>query len=137
MWYEIAHKPNFFEKSESAYATASYELLVDGAIGVLNTSYNALSIPIDAIEGRATISGPYELMVNFGFGAAQYKIEYLREISDKYDLSIVGNDQKTQLWILARTQITPNTLRFATDMAQKLGYDVRNLIINTPTLTLL
>lgn len=129
-WYEIAHYPNWFESGE--YATADYETLPGNEIMVTNTSYAADGRPIDAAIGRAVVRGPWELGVSFGSPVyAQYKIE-LVGADVNYGWAIVGNDRKSQLWILSRRRVTARELEGLIGLARSIGYDPMKLIVNAP-----
>lgn len=128
-WFEIAHYSNWFERG--AYATADYEILPGGELAVINTSYLGDGTPVESATGRAVVKGPFELGVSFGMPFdAQYKIELVGNAPD-YGFSIVGNDNKSQLWILTRRPVTWQQLDGLLELARVIGYDITRLIINT------
>jgi len=127
LWYELAHFPNWFESGE--YATAEY--ISNGTnLTVINTSYVGDGISNSRVIGRAVVKGPWELGVSFGFPFyAQYKIELVGSDYD-YGFSIVGNDSKSQLWILSRSARTSDYFNYLVNAAAYIGYDTSKLIVN-------
>ena len=129
-WIEIARLPNWFESG--AFATADYSLGPDG-IKVVNTSYNEEGAPIASVTGLARQIGPSLLQVRFpGAPWAEYKIEW---VSDDYELAIVGNSARSNLWLLSRNRVSVQALDALLSMAHRFGYATDRVQTNRIALT--
>jgi len=135
-WYEVARLPNWFEP-EGSFSSAEYGLSSDGKITVKNTSYNPLWVPFAQQTGVAipiqSQSFPLKptLGVSFFPGAwGEYRIELL---FPNYDVAVVGNSAKSQLWVLSRSRIPRATLSLIYAQLLNLGYDITRIQVN-PTL---
>lgn len=128
-WIEIARLPNWFDSG--AFATATYSLGPEG-IEVVNTSYNEEGAPIASITGLARQIGPSVLQVRFpGAPWTEYKIEW---VSDDYDMAIVGNSTRSNLWLLSRNHVSVQVLDALLSMASRFGYPTERVWTNRITL---
>ena len=100
-WFEVAHKPNFFQKN-CVKSIAEYGVLDSQTISVKNTCFKNDGSTSD-ISGKALIldaTVPAKLKVDFGyFRTGQYWVVALQ---DQYKWAVVSNSDKSSLFILAR-----------------------------------
>lgn len=131
-WYEIARFDHRFERG-LAEVTATYTLLPDGTVRVVNRGYKHKA-PHDVCktaEGRAKLpdaTQPGKLKVSFflWFYANYYVMELDKE---DYNYALLGSSSDRYLWLMSRTPVMPE------DIKEKLlaaatcrGYDVNKLI---------
>ncbi|MFO7657520.1 MAG: lipocalin family protein [Bacteroidales bacterium] len=131
-WYEIARFPHSFEK-DLVGVTATYKLLDNGRIEVLNQGYDkTLDGKLKIAKGKAKIPDPEEpgkLKVSFFlFFYADY---YILELdSSDYQYALVGSSSENYLWILSRTpEMNQETYLRLVGNAKDKGYDVKKLIL--------
>lgn len=102
-WYEIARLPHRFEKNLQQ-VTATYTLLDNGKIEVLNKGFNTKKQKWSESKGKAWMpdgSKPSELKVSFFWPfSAAYRIIYLEK---DYSLAIVTSTTFNYFWMLSRT----------------------------------
>ncbi|SLN40106.1 Outer membrane lipoprotein Blc precursor [Pseudoruegeria aquimaris] len=131
LWYEIARFPNWFEKG-CAGVTAEYALREDGQISVVNTCRDGgLDGEVKQSEGVARVEAPGELSVTFvpwlplPFVRGDY---WVLDVTEGYDVAVVGNPKGSTGWILARTpQISDAQLAAAKSVLAGAGYDTSKL----------
>ncbi len=128
--YEIARFPHSFEKNMVG-VTATYSLLPDGRIEVLNAGYmNSLKGKFKSTKAKAKIPNPAEpgkLKVYFFplFGADYFVLE----LADNYEYALVGSSSYNYLWILNRQpQMPDSTYTMLVEKARARGYDISKLI---------
>jgi apolipoprotein D and lipocalin family protein len=102
-WYEIARLPHRFEK-DLIKVTATYTLLSDGKIRVLNRGYKPTKNKWSEAKGKAWIPDPNvaaRLRVRFFWPfSADYRII---KLDPDYRWAVVTSGSKDYLWILSRT----------------------------------
>ncbi len=128
-WYAVAHIPNWFERGCQAGTTATYTLLADGTIEVVNECYDAAGRKRVA-RGRAWILNPQEpgrLKVSFlqlfghWFFAGNY---WILALGKDYSYAVVGEPQRKYGWVLSRTPIlSPAAWEEIKAILQDNGYD--------------
>jgi len=129
-WYEIARFPHSFEKNLQG-VTATYTLLPNGKISVLNEGYeNNLNGKHKVANGKARIidaSNAGYLQVSFFLWF--YADYYIMELDTvNYQYSLVGSQSADYLWILSRTpKMDESTFKMLTSKAESLGYDLSKL----------
>lgn len=131
-WYEIARFPNSFEEG-CVGVTADYALNDDGSVRVVNSCrQGSLSGPVETAEGRAVKANAAgdRLKVSFvpwlPFAAGDY---WILDVTDDYQVAVVGNPAGTTGWILARTPQLGDARRAAAeDVLRRNGYDTKRLI---------
>ncbi|MCF7792509.1 MAG: lipocalin family protein [Candidatus Cloacimonetes bacterium] len=128
-WYEIARLPHFFEKNLQQ-VTATYTLLENGKIEVLNRGYNTKKQKWSESKGKAWIpdeTKPSELKVSFFWPfSSAYRIIYLEE---DYSLAIVTSKSFNYFWILSRTpQIAEEYYNRLIEKAGLWGFNKEEII---------
>ena len=124
-WYEIARFDHPFERG-IYYSMAHYTLRDDGKIDVLNTGIKDGRAE-DAKAIAKTTEVPGLLRVSF-FGPffSDYRVMM---VDSDYRYALVGGSTNRYLWILSRTrQLDSQTKREICDIAERRGYDTRDLI---------
>lgn len=107
-WYALAHIPTSFERGCAKGTTATYTLLPNGQIEVLNECFDAKGRK-KVVRGRAWIPNPNEpakLKVSFVnlFGIWLFAGDYwVIELAPDYSYAVVGHPQRKYGWILSRT----------------------------------
>ncbi|SHL63612.1 apolipoprotein D and lipocalin family protein [Nitrosospira sp. Nsp11] len=130
VWYEIARLEHSFEKGLSDI-TATYSLLDDGGIKVVNRGYDAKKDEWRVAEGKAyPVESPdtgYLKVSFFGPFYGSYVVFDLDRID--YQYSFVTGPDKNYLWLLSRTPRASDEVltRFISE-AGKHGYDIDKLI---------
>lgn len=128
-WYEIARLPHRFEK-DLIKVTATYSLLSDGKIRVVNRGYKPAKGKWSEAKGKAWVPDPNiaaRLRVRFFWPfAADYRII---QLDPDYRWAVVTSGSKDYLWILSRTPrldeaVYGSLVRFVRDN----GFDVEKLI---------
>ncbi len=126
-WYELAHLPFKFQEGCNE-TTATYTLLANGAISVLNECTK--NGKVKRARGKAKIvdkTTNAKLKVKFFWPF--YGDYWIIKLGEYYEYSVVGTPNRTYLWILSRKPEMDNAL-FAelTQFAKSKGFDVGNLI---------
>lgn len=126
-WYEIAHLPAKFQEGCDE-TTATYTLLKDGSISVLNQSIK--NGKIKQAKGKAKVvdkNSNAKLKVTFVWPF--YGDYWILKLGDNYDYSIVGTPNRKYLWILSRTpQMDDNLYSKLIEYANSKGFDTNKLI---------
>jgi apolipoprotein D and lipocalin family protein len=109
VWYEIARYPNSFQRG-CVESKATYTLLDDGKISVLNECYDgSLSGKLRSAKGKAWVVDKEtnaKLKVSFfWFFAGDY---WIIDLDDDYSYVVVGHPKRKYLWILSRTKTIKN-----------------------------
>jgi apolipoprotein D and lipocalin family protein len=136
-WYEIARLPNKFQKECMGNVTATYTLLDNGEIKVVNRCRKSNGETTEA-EGRARRASDDEpnskLKVRFApaflsFLPFVWGNYWILELASDYSHAVVGEPDRKYLWILARSpKMDDDTLAGILDRVKQQGYDVRALI---------
>ncbi len=125
-WYVIANIPTFIER-DAHNAVESYRLDDDGTIGTTFTfNKGAFDGPPKKYQPRGFVR---DTTTNAVWGMqfvwpikADYRIVY---VSDAYDRTIVGRQDRDYVWIMARTpEIADNDYRALLAMVEREGYDI-------------
>ena len=127
-WYEIARFPNSFEEG-CAGVTAEYALRDDGRITVVNTCRKGgLDGEVDRAEGIARVAAPGQLKVKFVKWLPFEGDYWVLDVTEDYDLAVVGTPSGDFGWILARNpQIDAAARDRALEVLRADGYDVERL----------
>ena len=126
-WYEIAHLPAKFQEGCDE-TTATYTLLKDGSISVLNQSIK--DGKIKQAKGKAQVvdkNSNAKLKVTFFWPF--YGDYWIIKLGNDYDYSVVGTPNRKYLWILSRIPQMDNALLSQImEFVRSNGFDVENLI---------
>ena len=129
-WYEIARFPHRFQEGCVA-SRATYTLLEDGKIGVLNQCYKGgLDGELSSAKGKAWVVDPEtgaKLKVSFFWPfTGDY---WIIDLGENYEYAVVGHPSRTYLWILSRTpEMDEAQYNRILDRLQQQGYDTGKLI---------
>jgi apolipoprotein D and lipocalin family protein len=142
-WYEIVRLPNWFQKQCTGDVTATYTLLDDGTIKVVN-SCQKVSGQIEKAEGlakQADKNGPStKLKVRFAprilsFLPFVWGDYWIIDLADDYSYVAVGDPDRKYLWVLSRTPVMcDSVLQDILDRVKQKGYDLTGLIRTQQTL---
>jgi apolipoprotein D and lipocalin family protein len=126
-WYEIAHLPAKFEEGCNE-TTATYTLLKDGSISVLNQSIK--NGKIKQAKGKAKVvdkNSNAKLKVTFFWPF--FGDYWIIKLGNDYDYSVVGTPNLKYLWILSRTpQMDDALYSQLIEYAKSKGFEVNKLI---------
>ncbi len=126
-WYEIASIPASFQRRCVEGTTATYSLLEDGTVEVLNRCVDAEGRIVEA-RGRAWPTGePGKLKVSFVslLGWDLFPAPYwVIDLAPDYSYAVVGHPSRSYGWILSRTPTLPEeTLESLFQRLRAQGYD--------------
>lgn len=128
-WYEIARLDHSFERGMSD-VNATYQLLDDGSVKVINRGYNTQRQAWKEAIGRALFIGDSataSLKVSF-FGPF-YGGYHVIALDPDYRWSLVAGPDRDYLWILARDKTLPVEVREQLlSQAKALGFATDKLI---------
>jgi len=134
-WYAIAHIPSWFERGCQAGTTATYTLLSDGSVEVINECYDS-SGNKKVIRGHAWIPDskePGKLKVSFlqFLGHWLFPGNYwILAIGPEYSYAVVGEPKRKYGWILSRTPTLPEaTLEEIKNVLKQNGYDWEKFVL--------
>lgn len=139
-WHQVAAIPVWFQEDCVAATTATYALLDDGLIDVVNACTTADGSR-DVAEGRARFQGDPgvgKLEVTFAdvFGAWLWVAGgdyWIIGLDEDYRWSVVGHPSRDYGWVLARTPtLDPATLASVASILEDEGYDTCALLMTTP-----
>ena len=134
-WYEIAKLPNWFQRKCLADTSATYRLLPDGRVEVLNQCRKE-SGEMDQALGAARQMGPAtsaKLQVRFApswlsvlpFVWGDY---WVIDLDERYELVAISEPKRQYLWILSRTpQVDEARYAALLGRLQAAGLDVGKL----------
>jgi apolipoprotein D and lipocalin family protein len=134
-WHEIARYPNRFQRQCMADTTATYRLLEDGGVEVLNRCRKADG-RMDQALGRAVQSGGPQsprLQVRFApswlsFLPMVWGDYWIVALEADYRWVIVSEPARQYLWVLARTPALPEEdLRDIRHTLLEQGFDPARL----------
>jgi apolipoprotein D and lipocalin family protein len=136
-WYEVARLPNRFQKKCAGDVSATYTVMDDGQLKVVNQCSRANG-ETASVEGRARLAnkrGPNtKLKVRFApaflsFLPFVWGDYWIIELAPDYSYAVVGEPTRKYLWILSRTpQLDDGVLQQLLEHAAAQGYDVGPLI---------
>ena len=140
-WHEVARFPNKFQAKCLAETVATYELLPNGQIQVVNTCRVADGKTIRA-EGRARLAdkaGPTSrLKVRFAPAFLSWLPMvwgdyWVLDLTDDYGAALVGTPDRKYLWVLSRTpELADSTWQRLVATAAGQGFDVARLVRSGP-----
>ena len=127
-WYEIAHLPAKFQEGCDE-TTATYTLLKDGNISVLNTCKR--NGKVKTAKGKAKVvdeatGAKLKVMFFWPF----YGDYWIIKLGMDYEYAVVGTPNLRYLWILSRTpRIDYKLFSELAEFAKSKGFDTNRLII--------
>lgn len=137
VWYEIARLPNRFQKDCVNDVTATYTLLPDGDIKVINRCRKEGDV-VTEVEGRARLAsreGPNsKLEVRFApawlsFLPFVWGNYWIIDLATDYSYAVIGEPDREYLWVLARSsQMDEALLSSILERARLQGYDTSALV---------
>jgi apolipoprotein D and lipocalin family protein len=135
-WYEVARLPLYWEKKCASDVTATYTLLPDGKVDVLNQCRKA--------DGTMTQShGSATVVSKDGAGAedksnSRLKVTFfwpfrgdywILALDPEYRWAMVGTPNRENLWVLSRTKVLDkDVMAKLLAKARELGFDTGKLI---------
>ncbi len=128
-WFEIAKLPQSFEKGLVG-VTATYELLPNGKVRVLNRGYKKdFNGKLKTAKGTARVMDTRtnaKLKVTFFWPfAGDY---WILELGKDYEYAVVGEESRKYLWILSRTpQMDEATYQDLLRRVQAKDFDISKL----------
>lgn len=136
-WYEIARLPNRFQADCTGDITATYSLLDDGEIKVVNQCRKNNG-EVSVAEGRARRASGDEpntkLKVRFApaflsFLPFVWGNYWIIDLAPDYSYAVVGEPNREYLWVLARTPaLADSTLQGILGRVKQQGYDLTALV---------
>ncbi|MGZ6210596.1 MAG: lipocalin family protein [Syntrophales bacterium] len=129
-WYEIARFPNRFQEG-CVGTSATYTLLQDGKIGVLNQCHKGtLDGEISSAKGKARVVDKKtnaKLKVSFFWPfSGDY---WIIDLGENYEYAVVGYPDRKYLWILSRKpEIDEATYNRILEKLRMQSYDVSKLM---------
>jgi apolipoprotein D and lipocalin family protein len=133
-WYEVAKYPNRFQSQCLADTTATYRLLDDGAVSVVNRCRTASGVDeasgmarrVDGRSDRLEVSFLPAALRWLPFGWGDY---WIIELAPDYRYAVVGEPSRKYLWILARSGVlSPEDRRGIEARLPAHGYDPTRLV---------
>ncbi|MGE5316104.1 MAG: lipocalin family protein [Acidobacteriota bacterium] len=141
-WYEIARLPNTFQNKCVSDVTATYSLMEDGDIQVVNRCRKADGSMSEA-TGRAKKAdddGPNtKLKVRFApallsFLPFVWGDYWIIDLASDYSYAVIGDPDRKYLWLLSRTPSMDEVkVQAILDRVKRQGYDLTKLIYTTNT----
>jgi len=126
-WYEIARYDHRFEEGMTR-VSATYTLLDDGRIEVLNAGYK--DGKYKEIKGKAKQPNPADpgkLKVSFFLWF--YSDYYVLILDPEYRYVVIGSSSDKYLWIMSRqSDLAENVIRDLLDQLRERGYDTAKLV---------
>ena len=136
-WYEIAKLPNRFQKDCTSDVTATYSLLEDGDIKVVNRCRKEDG-SFSEVEGRAKRADDDEPLTKLKVRFAPAILSFLWfvwgnywiiDLSPDYAYAVIGEPDRKYLWILSRTpEMDESTFQGILGRVKDQGYDITALL---------
>jgi len=129
LWYEIARFDHFFQKG-CLGSSATYSLLPDGEIEVINRCVNDKDSSLREVKGRAwsdDSSSNARLKVSFFW---PFRTDYwIIDLGKEYEYAVVGDPKRQYLWILARKPVMDEAIyKRIIDVAARQGFSIDRLV---------
>jgi apolipoprotein D and lipocalin family protein len=137
VWYEIARLPNPFQDNCAGDVTATYTLLGENEIRVVNRC-RGKDGKVNEVEGRARRASPdgpaARLEVRFApaflsFLPFVWGNYWIIDLDSDYRYAVVGEPDREYLWILSRTpDLADDTMQEILERVRAQGYELSGLI---------
>lgn len=126
-WYEIARYDQRFEEGMTR-VSATYTLLDDGRIEVLNSGYK--DGKYKEIKGKAKQPNPADLgKLKVSFFLWFYSDYYVLILDPNYRYVVIGSSSDKYLWIMSRNpDLAEDVIRDLLDQLRERGYDTAKLV---------
>ncbi len=130
-WYEIARKPTRIERRSAKNITFEYSNYADGQFHI-DLQYTTKEGRLGQMYSEARLlNAPHHNRFSASYlpsvlsGLRKMRYEFIR-IDAEYQIALVGNRQRTQLWLLARhpnldKRIVDDYLAYAMEQGFKLN----------------
>lgn len=134
-WYEIAKYPNRFQKNCASSTTASYRLLPDKTVEVINRCRRADGRLDEAIGSARQIGAPDAPTLEVRFAPEWLSLlpmvwgdYWVIDLDPDYQLAAVSDSRRKYLWILSRTPAVPDeTYQALLERLARQGFDLDKL----------
>ncbi len=130
-WYEVARYPMFFQRKCVGDVTATYSVMDNGKLKVLNRcrTENGEFMQADGSASVVENSSNAKLKVSFFWPfSGDY---WIIGLDPEYRWAVVGNPKRDNLWLLARSKnMNQEDFNAAKAIAQAQGFDVEKLILS-------
>ncbi|MEL4013150.1 lipocalin family protein [Dryocola clanedunensis] len=128
-WYEIARLDHSFERGLQQ-VTATYSLMDDGGIRVVNRGFNPDRQKWQQSIGKAYFTGsPDRAALKVSFFGPFYGGYNIIALDKDYRHALVCGPNRDYLWILSRTPtISPEVKQQMLDTATRQGFPVEKLL---------
>ncbi len=133
-WFEVAKYPNRFQRQCVADTTATYRVLDDGNVGVVNRcrtaegmdEANGLARRLDGRTDRLEVSFLPAALRWLPIGWGNY---WIIELAPDYRYAVIGEPSREYLWVLSRTRtLSPDDRRAIEARLPLHGYDAKRLV---------
>jgi apolipoprotein D and lipocalin family protein len=139
-WYEIAKYPNWFQKKCASSTQATYSLLADGQVQVLNRCKTASGEWSEALGAARQIGAKDSPRLKVRFAPAWLSFipmvwgdYWIIALDPDYQWVVVSEPKREYLWILSRTpQLPAVTYQALTSQLGAMGFDLKRLEPSTP-----
>lgn len=134
-WHEISRYPNRFQKKCIGPSSASYRLLEDGQVEVINRcplSSGEMNVAVGSARQLGGAHSP-KLEVRFApawlsFIPAVWGDYWVVDLDEAYQLVAVSEPRREYLWILSRQpQVEPQAYQALLDRLAAQGFDLQRL----------
>tara|TARA_R110000782_G_scaffold101417_7_gene188134 strand:+ start:2367 stop:2912 length:546 start_codon:yes stop_codon:yes gene_type:complete len=129
-WYEIARLDHSFERGLEK-VNAEYFLREDGGVKVINRGYSSENKVWNEAKGKAFfVSSKDEGHLKVSFFGPFYGSYIIFELDkENYQYSFVSGNNKSYLWLLARTPtVSQDIMNRFVSRSKELGFDTDQLI---------
>ena len=135
-WFEIARFPNRFQRQCVSDVTATYTLLADARVEVVNRCRRDDGTITEAAGVARSVSPGSNARLEVRFAPAWLSFlpfvwgdYWVIDLSDDYTTAVVGSPDRRYLWLLSRTPAVtePVYLRLVA-AADRAGYPVDRLV---------
>ena len=133
-WFEAAKYPNRFQRQCIADTTATYRLLDNGRVGVVNRcrtvegmdEASGIARLVDGRTDRLQVSFLPAALRWLPFGWGDY---WIIELAPDYRYAVIGEPSREYLWVLSRTRtLSPEDRRAIDARLPAHGYDPKRLV---------
>ena len=134
-WYEIAKLPNWFQRKCVADTSATYRLLADGRVEVLNQCRNQSGEMDQALGAARQIGTATSAKLQVRFAPSWLSVlpfvwgdYWVIDLDERYELVAISEPKRQYLWILSRTpQVDEARYTALLGRLQAMGLEVGKL----------